>query len=129
MSFTKNVPAAVPSLRHSSLPWTPSSAAKNSTPFIAVKKLGYDDGALGCAPWSGETSSLPHPEQAVGTTSITLNKNSHPALRLIQHPHPAHDYRLNAETKVQPHRAGRGRCDRRESALIRRDGIVIPHRK
>ena len=32
MSLTRTVPAVVPSVFHSSLPWTPSSAAKNSVP-------------------------------------------------------------------------------------------------
>ena len=37
MSLTRTVPASVPSLFHSSLPLTPSSAEKNSVPPTAVR--------------------------------------------------------------------------------------------
>ena len=43
MSLTRVVPAAVPSLFHSSVPWLPSSAAKNSVPFTFVRLLGEDE--------------------------------------------------------------------------------------
>ena len=42
MSFTRVVPASVPSLRHSSTPATPSSAANNSLPFTLVSAAGDD---------------------------------------------------------------------------------------
>ena len=42
MSLTRTVPAAVPSLFHSSLPWSPSSAVKNSVPFTFVRLSGYE---------------------------------------------------------------------------------------
>ena len=42
MSLTRTVPAAVPSLFHSSTPCVPSSAAKNSVPFTFVRSLGYE---------------------------------------------------------------------------------------
>ena len=40
MSLTSTVPAAVPSLFHSSQPVVPSSAAKNSVPFTFVRLRG-----------------------------------------------------------------------------------------
>src|SRR5690242_8314927 len=40
MSLTITVPAVVPSDFHSSLPWVPSSAAKNSFPTTSVKPDG-----------------------------------------------------------------------------------------
>src|ERR671932_700795 len=40
MSLTRVVPAAVPSLFHSSPPCTPSSAAKNSVPFTSAMLPG-----------------------------------------------------------------------------------------
>ena len=40
MSLTRTVPAAVPSLFHSSAPCVPSSAAKNSVPLTFVRSLG-----------------------------------------------------------------------------------------
>ena len=38
----QTVPAAVPSLFHSSTPCVPSSAAKNSVPLTFVRSLGYE---------------------------------------------------------------------------------------
>ena len=40
MSLTRTVPAAVPSLFHSSLPWVPSLAAKKSVEPTAVRFVG-----------------------------------------------------------------------------------------
>ena len=42
MSLTRAVPAAVPSLFHSSAPCMPSSAVKNSVPFTSVRLLGSE---------------------------------------------------------------------------------------
>src|SRR5262245_36768926 len=42
MSATMRVPAAVPSLCHSSAPWTPSLAEKYSVPLTLVRDVGYD---------------------------------------------------------------------------------------
>ena len=42
MSLTRTVPAAVPSLFHSSSPFVPSSAVKNSVPFTFVRLLGLE---------------------------------------------------------------------------------------
>ena len=47
MSLTRTVPASVPSLFHSSAPWSPSSAAKNSVPFTAVRLSGPYDSRTG----------------------------------------------------------------------------------
>src|SRR4051812_30038367 len=46
-SLTRAVPAAVPSLAHSSVPWSRSSAAKNSRPPAAVRWRGYDPAGPG----------------------------------------------------------------------------------
>ena len=43
MSLTRTVPAAVPSLFHSSRPFVPSSAVKNSVPLTSVRLLGVAD--------------------------------------------------------------------------------------
>jgi len=40
ISFTKTVPSSVPSLFHSSSPWTPSSAAKNASPTTEAISRG-----------------------------------------------------------------------------------------
>src|SRR4051812_40570662 len=40
MSLTRTVPASVPSLLHSSVPWTPSSAVKYIVPFTRVSCEG-----------------------------------------------------------------------------------------
>ena len=40
MSLTRTVPAAVPSLFHSSCPFVPSSAVKNSVPLTFVRLPG-----------------------------------------------------------------------------------------
>ena len=40
MSLTRTVPAAVPSLFHSSAPFVPSLAVKNSVPLTFVRLLG-----------------------------------------------------------------------------------------
>ena len=40
MSLTRTVPAAVPSLFHSSLPCVPSLAVKNSVPLTLVRLRG-----------------------------------------------------------------------------------------
>src|SRR5262245_25444069 len=42
MSLTRVVPAAVPSLRHSSRPCTPSSATKNRVPFTTSRIMGSE---------------------------------------------------------------------------------------
>ena len=42
MSLTICVPAAVPSERHSSTPWVPSLASKNSVPPTLVRYRGYE---------------------------------------------------------------------------------------
>src|SRR5262249_26859185 len=42
MSLTSTVPAAVPSLFHSSVPCVPSLAVKNSVPLTLVKLLGKE---------------------------------------------------------------------------------------
>jgi hypothetical protein len=42
MSFTSAVPAAVPSVFHSSGPVVPSSAWKKTVPFSGVKALGSE---------------------------------------------------------------------------------------
>ena len=42
MSFTMTVPAAVPSLFQSSMPWMPSSAAKYAVPPTSVSDQRYD---------------------------------------------------------------------------------------
>ena len=42
MSATSVVPAAVPSLTHSSRPWLPSSALKKSAPSTPVSELGCE---------------------------------------------------------------------------------------
>ena len=47
MSLTRTVPAAVPSLFHSSSPVEPSSAVKNSVPFTFVRLLGSEPAPLG----------------------------------------------------------------------------------
>ena len=40
MSLTRTVPASVPSVFHSSRPWVPSSAVKNSVPPTSVRYVG-----------------------------------------------------------------------------------------
>ena len=47
MSLTRAVPAAVPSLFHSSQPCVPSSAEKNSVPLTFVRSLGSKRAAAG----------------------------------------------------------------------------------
>ena len=47
MSLTRTVPAAVPSLFHSSVPCVPSLAAKNSVPLTFVRLDGVRAGAAG----------------------------------------------------------------------------------
>ena len=42
MSLTRTVPAAVPLLRQSSLPWVGSVAVKNSVPFTLVRFAGEE---------------------------------------------------------------------------------------
>ena len=42
MSLTMTVPASVPSLFHSSRPWVPSLAVKNSVPLTFVRALGNE---------------------------------------------------------------------------------------
>src|SRR5262249_2964956 len=54
MSVTISVPASVPSLFQSSVPWTPSSAVKNSMPLKFVKYPGYE--LLGSEYWYPEES-------------------------------------------------------------------------
>src|SRR5262249_53701414 len=41
VSLTSTVPAGVPSLFHSSSPWTPSSAAKYNMPFTSARPDGF----------------------------------------------------------------------------------------
>src|SRR5690349_9406259 len=63
MSLTRAVPFAVPSLFHSSLPWAPSSAAKNSVPPTAVRSVGAE--LFG---WDGP----PGKEELPGQMSLTI---------------------------------------------------------
>ena len=45
ISLTSTVPAAVPSLFHSSVPWVPSLALKNNVPLTFVR---YEDSRTVC---------------------------------------------------------------------------------
>src|SRR5262245_66254427 len=47
MSLTRAVPAEVPSLRHSSLPWLPSLAKKKSVPLTFRRLLGQEPAEAG----------------------------------------------------------------------------------
>lgn len=51
-SFIKTVPAAVPSLFHSSVPWSKSVAVKYSVSPTAVKLLPYADGTIDGEDWN-----------------------------------------------------------------------------
>src|SRR5262245_14462892 len=58
MSLTRAVPAAVPSLFHSSKPWSPSSARKKSVPFALTRLIGLEGSAPG---WMSATSAADGP--------------------------------------------------------------------
>ena len=53
MSLTRTVPALVPSDFHSSRPWMPSSAVKNSVPPTSTNS----EGTLESVTWSGHRAS------------------------------------------------------------------------